>query len=113
MTTEFMSEENPKVQRALAELQRLIAERWPSARFAISRGEDNPEGIHLNATVDVEDPEEVLDLVIDRVVELQTEQELPIHVIPLRPVEKVIAELHAQQAAKKHHAWGRSTPLTP
>jgi hypothetical protein len=89
MTTERISEDDPRVQVAVAELQELIRGRWPGAKFSIARGEDNPEGIHLNATVDVDDPEEVLDLVIDRVVGMQSEQELPIHVIPLRPVEKV------------------------
>ncbi|MAG35180.1 MAG: hypothetical protein CL878_02885 [Dehalococcoidia bacterium] len=41
-------------------------------------GEDDPEAIHLDATANVEDLEEVVDVVIDRVVELQLEEELPI-----------------------------------
>ena len=97
----------------MEELRGIITDRWPSATFSVSRGEDNPEGIHLNATVDVEDPEDVLDVVIDRLVALHTNQELPIHVIPIRPIEKVIDELRTQQLAKKHRSWGRSTPLTP
>lgn len=67
----------------------MITEHWPSATFSVSRGEDNPEGIHLNTTVDIEDTDEVADLVIDRLLELQIDEGLPIHVIPIRPIERV------------------------
>jgi hypothetical protein len=57
---------------------------------------DDPASIHLITTVDVDDPDEVGDLVIDRVVELQVEERIPLHVIPVRPVERVLAELKKQ-----------------
>ena len=94
-----MSEDDPRVKNALDELRGMIRERWPAATFEVTCGEDNPEGIHLNATVDIEDTDEVGDLVIDRVLELQLEQGLPIHVIPLRPMERVLAELRAEKSA--------------
>jgi len=50
------------VQSALQELQGMIAQRYPSAAFAISRGDD-PEGFYLTPTVDVEDTTEVYDVV--------------------------------------------------
>jgi hypothetical protein len=106
-----LSEGDPRVQQALEELRETIRRRWPSATFEVSRGEDDPESIHLNTTVDIEDPDEVGDLVIDRLLELQTDKGLPIHVISLRPVERVIEELrndkisgrrrHSDQAAVK------------
>jgi hypothetical protein len=85
----------PRVQHAIQELQTLIQGRFPSASFIVSRGEDAPENLHLITTVDIDDTDEVLDLVIDRVVELQVEEEIPIHVIPVRSPERVLAELQS------------------
>ncbi len=82
---------------AVAELQRSIARVYPAATFAVERAPDDPHSIHLTATVDVDDPDEVGDLVIDRVVAMQAEEGIPIHVIPVRPPERVRAELQAQQ----------------
>src|SRR5436305_349516 len=87
------NEHIPHIQQALDELQRMILQHYPDATFAVSRGEDDPKSIHLNATVDVEDTDEVLDVVIDRVLDLQVEEGLPIHVIPLRPIGRVLEEL--------------------
>jgi hypothetical protein len=54
-------------------------------------------------TVDVDDADAVLDIVIDRVMELQIEEGLPVHVIPLRTPERVAALRRAQAAAAP--AW--------
>jgi len=51
--------------------------------------------VHLEATFDVDDPETILDLVIDRVLELQVDERLPIHVIPLRCPERIAAPMGA------------------
>jgi len=61
---------------------------------------DAPRSIHLLTTVDVADPDEVGDLVIDRVVVLQADEQLPIHVIPLRTPERVAAVLQARQGRR-------------
>ncbi len=87
MRAETIDEASPQVQQAIMELQHMIAERWPEASFIVSRGED-PEGIYLDVIVDIEDPDEVMDLVVDRLLELQVEDRLPIHVIPLQPRER-------------------------
>jgi hypothetical protein len=78
------------MERALAELQGIIAEHYPSASFDVRPGLDDPGSVELWATVDVEDTDQVLDPVLDRVLDYQL-QGLPLHVIPVRPRERVLA----------------------
>ncbi len=68
---------------AIAELEEMIGARYPAATFAVSHGDD-PEGVYLIATVDVDDPDVVMDLVIDRMLALQIEEQLPVYVVPVR-----------------------------
>jgi hypothetical protein len=83
---------NPRMQAAIAELQDLIRGRYPEATFDARYGED-PEGIYLLATVDVEDRDEVVDVFIDRLVDLHVEEELSLYVLPVRPPERTAAIL--------------------
>ncbi len=71
----------------------MLQQRYPDATFEVAPGEDNPEGVHLITTVDVEDTDQVLDLVMDRVLELQIEAGLPVHVIPEQPLTQVLDEI--------------------
>ncbi|MGH2461970.1 MAG: hypothetical protein ACRDIY_24200 [Chloroflexota bacterium] len=89
----------PRIQRAVDELRGMILRRYPTASFAVARAADEPENVHLTAVVDVEDTDEVLDLVIDRVVQLQVEEGVPVHVIPIRTPVRVLAELKAPTPA--------------
>ncbi len=66
----------------IAEMQTLIKSAYPEATFATESGED-PEGVHLLARVDADDLDEVMDVFIDRLIDLQIEQGLRLHVIPL------------------------------
>lgn len=95
MSTERASDLNRRTQSALAELQQMIREGYPGATFALSHG-DNPEGEYLIATVDVEDTDEVVDVFIERLVEMQVEEGLPVYVIPVRPLERVLDYLQSQ-----------------
>ncbi len=88
MAIEYGAQESDRVQDALVELQGLIGAAFPGAAFAIYPGHD-PEGIYLEAMVDVEDLNDVLDVFIDRLVDLQVEDRLPVYVIPVRPPEQV------------------------
>jgi hypothetical protein len=82
---------------AVHELKRLIAERFPQAAFAVEEGVD-PKGIYLVTTVDIADTDEVIAVIGDRLVELQVTEGLPVYVTPLRPIERVIAQLREQKA---------------
>jgi hypothetical protein len=93
MSTEQETALDPRVQRAIDELRDLVLAHYPDATFDVSRGVDDPQAVHLNTTVDVEDTDAVVDVVIDRMMELQIDEGLPIFVIPLRPVERALDEL--------------------
>lgn len=98
MTTEHQGDLSPQMQSAVDELRDTVQGRYPDARFRITRGQDDPDSVHLVATVDVDDPDEVVDLVIDRVLEFQLDRGLPVHVIPIRPLARVLEN----QASHKH-----------
>lgn len=88
-------EHDPRIQAALAELRGMIAARYPAATFAVTHGED-PEGIYLRPTVDVEDLDEVADVFTDRLLDMQVEEGLPIYIFPDWPIERVRAQLRQQ-----------------
>jgi hypothetical protein len=88
----------PRMQEAVEELKQLITARFPQAAFAIEEGFD-PAGVYLIAIVDIDDTDEVIDVVGDRLVELQVDEGLLIYVTPLRPIERVIAELRSRETA--------------
>lgn len=91
---------DPRVERAIGELQATIARCYPTATFSVSNGADEPGNIHLTVTVDVDDTDEVLNLVLDRVLSLQVDEGIPLHVIPIRTPERVLAALQAQRAGQ-------------
>jgi hypothetical protein len=91
---------DPRVQAALVELRRLISDRYPAATFDIFRGED-PDGVYLRATVDVDDTDEVIDVFIDRLVDLQVDGGLPVYVVMAVPPERVARHLQAHKIQRR------------
>lgn len=85
-----------EAEAALFEIQRLISARYPDATFEISEGDD-PEGLYLLATVDVEDTDEVAALYTERLLDFQVEHRLPVYVLPVRPTARVSSELSRRQ----------------
>jgi hypothetical protein len=96
MTTVRNAPIGPRVQEALSELRGMIERKYPSASFEVSQGDD-PEGIYLTPTIDIDDTEEVFELLDERLLQMQIDEELPVYVFPVRPVERVIAELQAER----------------
>jgi hypothetical protein len=86
----------PRLEKAVEELKGRIIARFPQASFVVEEGFD-PQGIYLVATVDITDTDEVIDIVGDRLVELQVDEGLPVYVTPLRPIERVVADLRARE----------------
>ena len=107
MTTEKHTRITPRIKEAIHELGGLITEHFPQAEFVIEEGFD-PEGVYLIAIVDIDDTDEVIDVVGDRLVELQVDEGLVFYVTPLRPIERVVAELRKREAA----TLPASLPLT-
>ena len=100
MNRERADASDPGVREAIAELQGLIGRKYQNAAFETTHGDD-PEGLYLTAIVDVEDTDQVFDLVVDRLIEMQVDEHLPIYVVPVKPPERVAKELE-QQATKRH-----------
>jgi hypothetical protein len=98
MRTDSQVHLTPRMEAAVHELQELITARFPQAAFVVEEGCD-PEGIYLVTTVDIADTDEVIAVVGDRLVELQVDEGLPLYVTPLRPIERVIAQLREREAA--------------
>jgi hypothetical protein len=94
------TEDDERIQLALRELQDLICRRWPEASFRIARGADDPRMVHLWVTLDVDDTDEVVDAVMDRLIELQVKEGLPLAVIPVRPLERALEEQRRRHAAE-------------
>jgi hypothetical protein len=97
----------PAMEKAVNELKGTISARFPQASFVVEQGFD-PKGIYLVTTVDIADTDEVIDVVGDRLVELQVDEHLPIYVTPLRPIQRVIAELRERE----HTPPASPLPLT-
>ncbi len=91
---------SPAAEKAVEELKTLITKRFPQASFVVEEGVD-PQGTYLVTTVDIADTDEVVEVIGDRLVELQATEGLPVYVIPLRPIERVIAQLREQTPSDK------------
>jgi len=78
---------DPKIQAAVTELQELILTHYPSTVFTVGEADD-PEGVYMRAVVDVDDPDDVTAIFIDRVIDLQVEDSLPVYVVPVRTPER-------------------------
>src|SRR5687767_15401970 len=98
MKTENPIRLTPRMKEAIDELKRLITARFPQAAFVVEEGFD-PEGVYLITTVDIADTDEVIAVVGNRLVELQVDEGLPVYVTPLRPIERVVAELRKRKTA--------------
>ncbi|GEM_PF-450010 len=97
MSTEYLTNLDPRIEQAIEELKGMLLQEYPDATFEIASGQDDPEAIHLITAVDVDNLNSVLDVVIDRVVTLQVEEGIPVYVIPVRPLERALEDLRSQQ----------------
>ena len=104
-TDDHRPAKDTRMQRALAELEELIRSRYPSAQFLVTRGDD-PEGVYLRATIDVEDTEEVVNLFIDQMLTMQIEEQLPIYGIPVRSPARVAERLRQRESTRARLSGG-------
>ena len=109
MSEAYLSRLDARRLDAVRELSTLIAKRYASAAIVVEPAEEDPNVTHITAVVDIDDPDEVADLVMDRMLELQLDEGIPIYVIPIRTPERV-ATLRQQQ--RGHTAVAPVLPLT-
>ena len=88
MRNSRIASDDPRIQAALVELQTLIQHHYPAATFQETFGED-PEGVYLIVTIDVEDTDDVIEVYIERLLELQIDEGLSLYVMPLRPIDRI------------------------
>jgi hypothetical protein len=93
--------EDPRIAAAVAELEALIKDHYPTATFSVGPAADEPGAVHIIATVDLDDPDEVADLVMDRMLTLQIDEGLPVHVIPIRTPERRAAMLARRESEER------------
>ena len=89
---------SPVMEQAISELKGMISARFPKASFLIEEGFD-PKGIYLVTTVDIADTDEVIEVIGDRLVQMQVDEGLPLYVTTLRPIQRVVAELAEREAS--------------
>lgn len=82
MSNTLVETNDMRLANAITELQNLILEQYPEATFAVQHGDD-PTGTYVLASVEAEDMDEVIDVFIDRLIDLQIEHGLRLHVLPL------------------------------
>jgi hypothetical protein len=92
MSVERVPMDDPRLVASAYELRDAILARYPEATFEITWGDD-PPGLYLVPTVDVDDTDDVAQVVAERLLTLQIDDELPIYVFPIRPLSRVLAEL--------------------
>src|SRR5688572_29795386 len=104
---------DPRINQALRELADIVRSAHPEATFEVMSAQDDPDLIHLVARVDVDDPDAVADLVMDRMLEMQVEEELPIYLIPLRTPERIAALREAQERHSSTRSAYFPDPVAP
>ena len=91
----------PKMQSAVDELQALIRQHHPEAQFRVSRDPDGSEAVHLNAVLDVDDTDLAADDFIERMMQIQIDDGLPLFVIPVRTPAREQAVREAAVAQRR------------
>lgn len=94
---------DPNMQAAIAELQELIRAHYPSTTFEVGEAED-PDGVYMRAVVDVDDTDEVTEVFIDRLVDLQVVEGLPLYLVTVRTPERIAIHQQRQREARTHPA---------
>jgi len=105
MTNEEFVVTDPRIVAAIEEMQQLILRHYPGSTFRVAPGED-PGTVWMWATVDVDDADEVVALFIDRIVELQIDDGVPLHVIPVETMARNRAVIERERQNRELAAAG-------
>ncbi len=100
MTVRFEDQlTDPRVQAAIGELQDLIRSHFTSAIFEVGEASD-PDGVYMRAIVDVDDTDDVTEVFIDRMIDIQVSEGLPIYVVPVRTPERIAAAMERERKSR-------------
>jgi len=95
---------NERARAAIDELKHSILSRHSDATFIVHPGFDDPRSISLEVYVDLDDPHQILEEIIDRVVDIQVDEGIPLHVLPLHTPERALAASIAY-AERQRDPW--------
>ncbi|MBA3450024.1 MAG: hypothetical protein H0T18_02290 [Chloroflexia bacterium] len=93
-----------RMDAAIAEIKELILTHFTGATFDVGLSDD-PDGTSMTVTVDVEDTDDVVDVIVERSLEMQVDEGIPLYVVPVRPIERIMADLRAPDPV-----WKRPLP---
>ena len=85
MTSPRADRDQSHMETVVLVFRHLIEQHYPHARFEVKSGDD-PVGTYLIVQVDVEDPDEVVDVYAEKLLNLQVDEGLPFYIIPVRSV---------------------------
>ena len=85
MKSSRVNRDESRMETVIQEFQTLIEGSYSPVGFEVKPGDD-PVGTYLIVTVDIDDPDEVVDLYADKLLALQVEEGLPLYIVPVRPV---------------------------
>lgn len=96
MNAESGDIEQSGMDAAIAELQERILSRFPGTTFTVGEW-DEPDSVYMRAIVDVDDTDEVTEVFLDRLVDMQGEENLPVYVVTVRTPERIAAALERER----------------
>ncbi len=83
MTSPRSDRDQSHIETIVLEFQHLIEQYYPQAHFEVKSGDD-PVGTYLIIRIDVEDPDEVVDVYAEKLLALQVDEGIPLYLIPVR-----------------------------
>ncbi len=89
-----------RTEKAVEELKGMIRRHYPDAEFRLGANPEDSAITELVTIVDADDTDQVLDVVVDRQMELQINEDLPIFVVTERPWKRVRQILEEARAKK-------------
>lgn len=85
---------DPRIQAAIAELQSLVATRFPMATFGKPYVDDS-DGVSFVAIVDTDDLDDVVGAAMPRMRDMLVEEGLPVYVVPDWPAWRIREQVQA------------------
>lgn len=96
---------DPRMQAAVDELQERILSHFPSTTFTLDEAPDEPDTVYMRAIVDVDDTDEVADIFMDRLVDFQVDENLPIYVVTVPTPERIATACEREREERRLPAF--------
>ncbi|MHB8574645.1 MAG: hypothetical protein ACYDCQ_04875 [Dehalococcoidia bacterium] len=93
MKSRVLDTNESQMRAAIRELKQLVRARFPDANFGVTIGED-PFGVYLTVYLDIDDSDKVMDIMIDKLLEIQVDRQLSIYPM-IAPSRRKVRQTHA------------------